>query len=168
MLARRFKRNVTAGTRLQARTTTGGRIWPLSAVGAVIAGIVLVTAACGGGAEAPGAEPTTGGEEARPDGGDTTFEVSMGDNHFEPSELTVKSGELVTFNLTNDGAAVHNKRITGPDGAYDTDDDAVSDPELVTAGDAGVLLWVAPEEPGTYDFRCDFHASDMTGIITVQ
>ena len=74
----------------------------------------------------------------------------------------------MVFNLTNDGAAVHNKRVAGHDGEYGTDDDVVSDPDILATGGRGVLRWVAPEDRGTYIFRCDFHPADMTETIAVK
>ena len=95
--------------------------------------------------------------------------VSMKDNFFEPAALTVKAGEAVTVNLTNDGVAIHNMRIAGADGNYNTDDDAVSDPEIVNAGGTAVVNWTAPGTPGEVPFQCDFHvALGMIGTITVE
>jgi len=94
--------------------------------------------------------------------------VSMKDNLFEPVDLTVKVGESVTINLTNDGVAIHNMRIAGADGKYNTDDDAVSDPQLVNAGGTATLNWTAPGQPGEVKFQCDFHAPGMAGTITVE
>jgi plastocyanin len=31
-----------------------------------------------------------------------------------------------------------------------------------------VLDWTAPDEPGEVPFQCDFHPTDMLGIITVE
>lgn len=94
-------------------------------------------------------------------GGEVSFDVSTGDNFFEPSEFTVPAGATVTFNLTNGGDAIHNMRIFGAS-------PAVSDPDLITAGEAGTLEWTAPSDPGEYDFLCDFHPTDMLGTITVE
>src|SRR3990172_8382167 len=94
--------------------------------------------------------------------------VSMQDNLFEPAELTVKAGESVSINLTNDGVAIHNMRIAGADGSYQTDDDAVSDPAIVNAGGTATVNWTAPDAPGEMKFQCDFHAPSMAGTITVE
>ena len=94
--------------------------------------------------------------------------VSMQDNLFEPAELTVKAGESVTINLTNDGVAIHNMRIAGSDGSYNTGDDAVSDPQLVNAGETAKVSWTAPGQAGEIKFQCDFHQPAMAGTITVQ
>lgn len=135
---------------------------------ALLSALVLALgAACGGGDDDDdGGE--NGGEETPGNGGSVTFDVSMGDNFFEPAEFTVPAGATVTFNLSNDGAAIHNMRISGEDGEYNTDDDAVSDPDLVNPGDTAVLEWTAPDEAGEIPFQCDLHPTDMVGTITVE
>jgi plastocyanin len=99
--------------------------------------------------------------------GEGNIATSMGDNFFDANEVTVASGAAVTFDLVNDGIAIHNMRIAGSDGEYNTEDDTVSDPELFTPGDAGTLEWTAPDQAGEIIFRCDFHPIDMIGTITV-
>jgi plastocyanin len=59
-------------------------------------------------------------------------------------------------------------RIAGADNEYDTDDDAVTDPEVVPGGDEATLSWDVPAEAGSVDFRCDFHPTEMTGTVTVE
>jgi plastocyanin len=108
--------------------------------------------------------PSDGGDG----GGGGNLAVSMGDNFFEPKEFTVGAGETVTFDISNDGTAIHNMRVDGGDGTLNNDDDTVSDPELFTPGATGTLTWTAPDQAGTIDFRCDFHPTDMTGTITVE
>lgn len=114
---------------------------------------------------APTAPPDNGGTP--PPAGDS-FAVSMGDNFFEPAEYTVASGATVSFDITNDGAATHNMRIAGPDGEYNSDDDAVSDPQVFSGGDTGTLVWEVGDASGEIVFRCDFHPTDMVGTIAVQ
>ena len=119
------------------------------------------------GSPTPEASPTPQGTPAGSPG--AGIAVSMKDNIFEPAELTVKAGESVTINLTNDGVAIHNMRIAGADGKYNTDDDAVSDPQLVNAGGTATLNWTAPGQPGEVKFQCDFHVSvGMIGTIAVE
>jgi plastocyanin len=98
--------------------------------------------------------------------------ITMGDNFFEfegeeDPAIPVAAGEEVTFDLTNDGLGIHNMRVSGDDSEYDTDDDAVSDPEIMSGGDTGTITF-ALAEPGEYPFRCDFHAVDMVGTIVVE
>ncbi|MCI0817758.1 MAG: hypothetical protein J4N36_06295, partial [Chloroflexi bacterium] len=71
----------------------------------------------------------------------------------------------VKLNLINLGEFVHNIRIAGPDGIYDTDDDIVS--EDVLPGETGELIFVVDEE-GEYIFRDDFRRETLTGILTVE
>ena len=144
----------------------------------LILGIALLAAACGGDDDGASGETPAADEPAADDADDAgpvSFDVSMGDtfepevtNFFELNEFTVSPGQEVTFNLTNDGDAIHNMRSAGGDGEYDTDDDTVSNPDLFQAGDAGTLVWTAPDEAGEIIFRCDFHPLDMIGTISVE
>lgn len=113
--------------------------------------------------ETPGETGTPG-----PTGPGGAIVISMGDNFFDPNTFTVQAGASVTINLTNQGIAIHNMRIAGPDAAYNTGDDAVSNPQLVSGGQTATLTWDAPSEPGEIIFQCDFHPTDMKGTITVE
>ena len=126
--------------------------------------LLALASACG--------DDDNGGGGPTPGGGGE-FDFSMGDNFFEfegeqNPTITVAAGAELTFNLTNDGTAIHNMRVAGDDNSYSTSDDAVSDAELINAGETGTLTWTAPAEPGDYDYRCDFHPDDMKGTITVE
>ncbi len=121
-----------------------------------------------GGQETGGESPTPGGETDAGGGTAGAIAVSMGDNFFDPKEISVAAGADVTIDITNGGAAIHNMRIAGPDDQYNTDDDAVSDPMLVPGGSTATLEWTAPDSPGDIKFQCDFHPTDMTGTITVE
>ncbi len=114
--------------------------------------------------ETPAGSPTAGPTG----GGGGNIAITMTDNKFDPDAVTVAAGDSVTFDLTNKGVAIHNMRIAGPDGSYNTGDDAVSDPQLVTGGGTATLSWQAPGSAGEIIFQCDFHPTDMKGTITVQ
>ena len=61
---------------------------------ALIISIALLAYACGGGgSDDSGDNGDNGGD------GPVSFDVSAGDNFFEPKEFTVKTGQKVTFNL---------------------------------------------------------------------
>ncbi len=113
-------------------------------------------------------EPAT--ETPEPDASqpvDVTIDVSMGDNFFEPAELEVEAGQTFRINLTNTGQLVHNLHITGLDGEYETADDIESEPSFQPAGGTGSLV-AQIDEPGVYEFRCDFHPTEQVGTITVR
>lgn len=94
--------------------------------------------------------------------------INLRDNLFAPKDFRVQAGQEVIFDLPNRGKVPHNMRIAGPDGGFDTGDDAVSVPELVKAGEDGKLTWAVPATTGLYKFRCDIHPVEMTGTITVE
>ena len=126
-----------------------------------LAALLLTAAACGGGND-------DGGDSGGDDNGRVSFGVTMTENKFDPTEFTVAAGSTVTFNLANDGAAIHNMRIAGEDAKYNSDDDTVSDPDLVNGGETATLAWTAPDSPGEINFQCDIHPTDMLGLITVE
>jgi plastocyanin len=97
-----------------------------------------------------------------------TIGVSMGDNFFEPKEISVAAGEKVTFDLGNDGALPHNMRIAGLDGKFNTGDDTVSSPDIVLGRQNAMLEWQATAQPGSIPFQCDIHPGVMAGTITVR
>ncbi len=114
--------------------------------------------------------PGPGGPGAEPGG--LAFEVGMGDNFFvsdgnQNPNIDVPSGQEITIDLVNDGRSIHNMRVDGVDGRFNTNDDAVSDPETIRV-DANGTLTFSIDNPGTYNYQCDFHPDDMKGTITVQ
>jgi uncharacterized cupredoxin-like copper-binding protein len=135
----------------------------------VIAGAIAVpVAGCGGGgddnstsADTGGATQasTTGGGAA---GGGQTVDMTAVDFKFDPSDPSVKSGN-VTFNLKNDGQQPHSLEIEDVNG---------QDQELegdVSPGQSGTLSVNLP--PGKYEFYCpvDSHKEmGMEGEITVK
>jgi plastocyanin len=98
--------------------------------------------------------------------------ISMGDNFFDPTDFSVGAGQTVTFNITNDGAVIHNMHVsvggefTG--NPCDGSADPCSDPNILPGGSTATLDFTAPDAPGEVPFRCDFHPVEMTGVITVQ
>jgi plastocyanin len=98
--------------------------------------------------------------------------ISIGDNFFDVSgqhnpAFTIAAGASVTIKLSNGGAALHNLRIAGPDGKFNTDDDIVSDPDkMAGSGEGNIAISIAAA--GTYNYQCDFHPADMKGTIAVQ
>jgi len=92
-------------------------------------------------------------------GGET---VSIGETEYklDPSDATVKAGE-VTFDVSNNGAATHNLEIEG-NGVEEVTDS-------LSPGDSGKLT--VDLKPGTYEMYCaiDGHRDlGMEGEVTVQ
>jgi plastocyanin len=94
------------------------------------------------------------------------LQTAAGDNFFTLNNLSVPLGETTTIEVVNEGTAIHNLRIAGPDGEWDTADDAVSDPDLIPGGQSAVVEFT-PTLAGTYTFRCDFHPAEQGGVIVV-
>lgn len=96
------------------------------------------------------------------------WDIDMKDNSFNPNAIAVQVGQVFTLNVKNTGSAVHNLRIAGPDGRYDTADD------IAAGGASGIRAAQSDMVRGTladtrtYDFRCDFHPTEMTGTIQVK
>lgn len=116
----------------------------------------------------PGGSPTPAPDEV----------LVLGDNFFEfrgeqAPEITVPLGQEVTFDLVNNGQALHNLHFAGPDNIFDIalcetgGEEPCSDPAQMQGGDAGTITFQF-DESGTFDFRCDFHPIEMTGTVVVE
>lgn len=97
--------------------------------------------------------------------------ITLGDNFFQLDsqqnpEIDVAAGTAITATLNNTGTAIHNMRIAGPDGEYNTDDDIVSDPDTITAGTQATIAFTLTA--GTYNYQCDFHPTQMKGTVVAQ
>jgi uncharacterized cupredoxin-like copper-binding protein len=130
------------------------------------AAIAIPLAGCGGDDDDDGGSAdagaatqaaTTGGG-----GGGETVDMSAVDYKFNPSDPSVKSGE-VTFNLTNDGQQPHSLEIEDVDGQ---DQEIEGD---VSPGESGTLM--VNLKPGKYEFYCPVPGHKelgMEGDITVK
>jgi uncharacterized cupredoxin-like copper-binding protein len=137
------------------------RFAALFAIGAAVAVPIV---GCGGSSDdnstSNAATPASTSGGASGAGG--SVDLTATDFKFDPSDPTVKSGE-VTFNLKNDGQVTHSLEIEDVNG---------KDVELegdVSPGSSGTLK--ANLAPGTYEFYCpvDNHKEmGMTGEITVN
>jgi plastocyanin len=126
-----------------------------------------------GGHETPGAEETPGAVETPGAGGQT---VVMDDNVFvvdgnNNPTLTAAANTEVTFQLDNEGAAIHNMHIaaTGSFGSGICSaggDNPCSDPSRIRGGQSGTITFNLPA--GTYDYQCDFHVTEMSGTLEVS
>ncbi len=160
-----------------------------------IAGVIVVTViALAGGttwalieedephAAENGGEPTDGEPtDGEPTDGDPSEGgvLILGDNFFEYEgernpDISIALGQEVTFQLEKSGPGIHNVQVADADGSYAVDycepGDAskfCSDPGVMTGSDTGTLT-VLFDEPGSYDYRCDFHFIEMVGTFVVE
>ena len=82
----------------------------------------------------------------------TEHVVDIRDMAFAPGTLTIVAGDTVTW--TNSDSMPHT--ATSEDDAFDSGN-----------LDEGQSFSFTFTEPGTYQYRCDYH-SEMTGVIVVQ
>ena len=119
----------------------------------------------------PAAAPSPGAG-ATPVAVEGEVAVDMGDNFFQLGDqqnptLSVKVGQAVTLNLTNTGAVPHNMRTAGEDGNFDSGDDDIADPALVSPAATATLSFTF-DAAGTFPYRCDIHPDVMKGEIAVS
>ncbi|MCI0782736.1 MAG: cupredoxin domain-containing protein [Chloroflexi bacterium] len=158
----------------------------------IAAGLLLLAAACGDDDDGGGDDTSTpaatadatadataaDGIQTQPDSPqevdaevteavDGVLQTAVEDNFYTLNNLSVPLGETTTIEIVNDGTDIHNMRIAGPDGEFNTDDDSVSDPEQITAGSTATVDFT-PTLAGTYTFQCDFHPAEQGGVIVVE
>jgi len=147
--------------------------------------VPALTAACGDGEDpAPTARPETPAALSptqvlvQPDpvqpldaefteASDGVIEVTIQGAVFVGNKLRVPFGQSAKIDVTNKDGQVHNLRIAGFDGAYQTEDDGVTEPDPIEGGGSGTLEF-APAVPGAYTFRCDYHPGSMGGQVVVE
>ena len=89
--------------------------------------------------------------------------VSMGDNFFEPKDITIPVNTSVEITAVNDGKAIHNMRVLSKEQeGEDFASDAIVNPT------ASSTFTVKFTSTGVFDFQCDYHLPDMVGTITVE
>lgn len=158
-------------------------------VTSMVAGLAIVLAACGG--EKKAADQTTTATPdtaaapmappaAAPAGGGANHDVNMTLNgakyEFQPAELTIKAGDVITFH--NKSGGPHNVSFWGdsiPKGADATLKSAMPDQmaplegPLLTEQDGTYKIAFTGAPTGEYKFYCLPHlALGMHGKITVQ
>lgn len=157
-------------------------------VTSMVAGLAIVLAACGGEkkaedqsttatpeqpAAAPAAEPAAGGG--------ATHDVSMvldGSTYkFDPSDLTIKVGDVINFhnksggphNVAFDAAGIPSGSAAAIDAALGATKMAPLTGALVTAPNDIITLNTAGFPAGSYNFHCTPHqALGMKGVLTVK
>ena len=122
----------------------------------LLVALMLMLAACGGGAASSAPADDGGGaaaSEPADDGGAAGETVSLSGGAFAPSTLTIPAGTTVTFTDT-----------TGHTVTEGSDGQAVDDPIVDESGGADVV--VTFDEAGSYNITCKIHPSmQMTVIV---
>ena len=99
------------------------------------------------------------------DGGEVADLTLIGeDNVFDQETITVSAGDEVTIEFENAGAAAHNASFYEGDSAGET----IFEGDIVEGGDSTTYTFDAPDEAGTYYFRCDLHPAEMEGDFIVE
>lgn len=156
-------------------------------VTSMVAGLAMVLAACGGEKKAADQSTTatpdsaaSAAPAAAPAAGGTNHDVNMVLNgskyEYQPAELTIKSGDVITFH--NKSGGPHNVSFwedSIPKGAGDAlkstmpDQMAPLEGPLLTELDATYKIAFAGAPKGEYRFYCLPHlALGMHGKLTVQ
>lgn len=125
----------------------------------IVAAVTL--SACGGGSGSSGSDSSgsEGGGASTTDapassGGSDGAEVKIADFAFDPTEVEVKVGDMVTF--TNSDDAEHT--ATAKEG-----DPKMFDTEKLGKGDSKGITF---DEPGDYEYYCSIHEY-MKGTVRV-
>jgi uncharacterized cupredoxin-like copper-binding protein len=102
--------------------------------------------------------------------------VSMEEFAFNPDSLTVPAGSEVNMTINNQGALEHNfivmnagSEVTGSWSDADQAN-AYFEQNQTPAGETVSVRFVAPSQPGTYQFLCSVPAhleQGMEGVLTV-
>lgn len=85
-----------------------------------------------------------------------TYEITVKDKVFTPSQITVKAGEPFRIKLTN--ANPMPVELESSKLGF----------EKVAAGFSDILVNVRAQVPGTYSFFDDFHPKETTGQVIVK
>jgi plastocyanin len=127
---------------------------------ALLAGLVLTLAGCGGdGGGETGGEAGAGEQQEAPSTPEAeaaagAIEVVTSGSAFNPAELQMTSGETVEVTVRNDDPVEHS--FTFDEASVDQD---------VHEGETATVEVTAPEA-GDYTFYCKYHPS-MKGTVTV-
>jgi len=143
-------------TKLPIRPIIGNAVLAALFIGLSVYGIIKsaeedVTAVTA--TEAPGATSTEAPGGTPGEG--RVIQIEMGDNFFDPAEVTAAPGEAITFEITNIGAAIHNFAIAGGPNSG-----------IVAAGASATVTYTMGD--ADVQFVCEFHPPDMVGTIKAQ
>ncbi len=82
---------------------------------------------------------------------------------FDATTITVSRGAAVTINFDNQDSVPHNFALYTDASASQS----IFQGEVISGPRQIVYTFAAPDQPGTYFFRCDVHPAQMTGAFVV-
>ncbi|MDG6256959.1 MAG: PQQ-binding-like beta-propeller repeat protein [Methanomicrobiaceae archaeon] len=138
--------NVTPGEHVLAVQLVNNDHTPLVPV---VAGVINVTAT---------------GEMENGEAETVTIDLVADDIEFDTDTITVPAGAEVTVNFDNRDALPHNLAVYENTSGMNP----IFVGEIFTGPEEMTYTFTAPEEPGTYFFRCDVHPRTMTGDFIVE
>jgi plastocyanin len=143
------------------------KIWMAAALAATLT-LAFGMVACGGGDDDDSngngdAEPTTPSDDNGDGATGEPITIKLGDNFFEPKDITVPVNTEVEITVNNEGTAVHNMHVL----SKEKEGKDFSSDALVNPG-ASSTFTVKFANKGEYNFQCDYHLPDMAGTITVE
>jgi len=112
---------------------------------------------------ATGATVTPTTEAAAPDD-EVTIEIVADGNAFDLDSITVPAGAHVVIEFTNEDSVRHNVAVYTDDSA---EEEIFVGDTITGPGETITYEFDAPEEAGTYFFRCDVHPT-MNGDFVVE
>ncbi len=144
---------------------------------AAVAGLALVAVACGGDGAEPDAQPTAAvtatppvsppiPEDVEDDGVEGTTELTLAAEgiEFDRQQLSAEPGATVELTLENNDSVPHNFALYATGQAQEE----IFIGETFSGPDESMTYeFDAPDEFGTYFFRCDVHPTTMTGSFVV-
>lgn len=92
-----------------------------------------------------------------------TWDVIATDNKFNTTGIGVPANQQVTVNLRNNGAALHNWAVQGVNNAAGQNIST----QLLPGGQSETLRFTVAT-PGTYNYLCTVHPTEMRGRFVVQ
>jgi hypothetical protein len=112
-----------------------------------------------------------------PGGPDGPALIVMKDNVFvfngqENPTIPAPAGQEVIFPLSNEGTALHNMQVSDASGNFPAltcragNETPCSDPPRILGGGEGTITINLPA--GSYEYRCDFHPTEMLGTLEVS
>jgi glucose dehydrogenase/plastocyanin len=109
--------------------------------------------------ETPPAESRAG------EAADSLLELSAKDLAFDVDTIEVVAGSFVAVEFTNNDGVLHNVAFFM---TPDAEEPIGAGEVFAGPGVTRTLTFKAPEQPGSYFFRCDTHPVEMTGTLIVE